>query len=110
MAPTGTVAVPNSDKDFAANYKDPAKYVLASKRLNAEAYSKNMKERGNATLSLDQNFEAVQAFVTGKTLAELEAAAKTNGTDPKVDAVTSATLTDTTGYLNAFVGAAKAAK
>jgi peptidoglycan hydrolase-like protein with peptidoglycan-binding domain/uncharacterized protein YdeI (BOF family) len=110
MAKATSVAVPNSDKDFGtANYKDATK-VLASKRVNAAAYSENMKNSGGATLTVDQNFGAVQAFVTGKTIAQLEEAVKTNSTDPKVDAVTGATLVDTNGYLNAFVGAAKAAK
>jgi peptidoglycan hydrolase-like protein with peptidoglycan-binding domain len=111
MATATTKAVPNSDKDFGTvNYKDPAANVLASKRLNAEAYSKNMKERGGATLTVDENFGAVEAFVTGKTIAQLEEARKANSTDPKVDAVSGATLTDTNGYLDAFIAAAKAVK
>jgi peptidoglycan hydrolase-like protein with peptidoglycan-binding domain len=110
MAKATSTAVPNSDKDFGtANYKDATK-VLASKRVNAAAYSANMKTSGGATLTVDQNFGAVQAFVTGKTIAQLEGIANTNGTDPSVDAVTSATLTDTTGYLKSFVAAAKAVK
>jgi hypothetical protein len=110
MAAATNKGVPNSDKDFGTlNYKDPIN-VLASKRLNAEAYSKNMKERGGATLTVDENFGAVEAFVTGKTIAQLEEARKTNSTDPKVDAVSGATLTDTNGYLDAFIAAAKAVK
>ncbi|MBZ9688611.1 peptidoglycan-binding protein [Clostridium estertheticum] len=109
MTKASSIAVPNSDLDFGKNYADVTK-VLASKRANAEAYSKNMKDSAGATIAIDVNYDAVQAFADGKTVAELEAAIKTNGTDPKVDAVTSATLTDTNGYLNAILAAAKAAK
>ena len=109
MAKATSIGVPNSDVDFGKNYADPTK-VLGSKLTNAAAYSKNMKDSAGSTISLDKNFEAVQAFAAGKTVAELEAAIKTNGIDPLVDAVTSATLTDTNGYLNAILAAAKAAK
>ena len=103
------IGVPNSDADFGKNYADQAK-VLVSKLTNAELYSKNMKTSGNATISLDKNFDAVQAFAAGKTVAELEAIIKTNPKDPLVDVVTSATLVDTNGYLSAILAAAKAAK
>jgi hypothetical protein len=69
-----------------------------------------MKEAGGSTVALDTNYNAIQAFADGKTVAELEAAIKANGTDPMVDAVSSATLADTNGYLNAILSAAKAAK
>lgn len=42
--------VPNSDADFGKNYGDPPK-VLASKITNADAYIKNMKEKGGAILA-----------------------------------------------------------
>jgi len=109
MAKATSIAVPNSDLDFGKNYADVTK-VLASKRANSEAYSKNMKDSAGATIAIDVNYNAIQAFADGKTVAELEAAIKANGIDPKVDAVTSATLTDTNGYLNAILSAAKVAK
>jgi hypothetical protein len=107
MAKDGTVAVPNSDADFGKSF--PAGKVLASKLANAASYTKNMKEKGGATLTVNQNFNGVETFVIGKTIAELDAAIKTNSSDPKVDAVTGATLADTNGYLNALAGAAKEA-
>jgi len=107
MAKDGTVAVPNSDADFGKNF--PTGKVLASKLANADSYTKNMKEKGGATLTVNQNFNGIENFVLGKTVAELDAIIKTNITDPKVDAVTSATLADTNGYLNALAAAAKEA-
>ena len=108
LAAGTAIGVPNSDSDFGTGYADPTK-VLASKRTNAASYSENMK-KGGSTISIDKNYDAIEAFVVGKTVAELEAIIKTNNPDPKVDAVSSATLTDTTGYLKAIVAAAKAAK
>ncbi|WP_246599847.1 FMN-binding protein [Clostridium lacusfryxellense] len=101
--------VPNSESDFGANYKDPAN-VLASKRTNAVYYSEHMKEEAKSTVALDTNYNAVQEFAVGKTVTELEALIKKNGKDPLTDAVTSATLVDTNGYLSAIVAAAKVAK
>ena len=105
--------VPNSDKladgDFATNYKDP-KMVLASKSENAEYYSEHMKEAAKSTVPLDKNYAAIQAFVTGKTVAELEDVLSKNDAEKMVDAVAGATLVDTKGYVSAIVAAAKAAK
>ncbi len=113
MNADSSTLVPNSDKlaegDFATNYKDPA-VGLASKRANAEAYSAHMAEAGGSTQDLITNYTAIQKYAEGKTIAELE---KTiNGKTPEevVDAVSSATLVDTQGYLKAIIEAAKAAK
>ena len=101
--------VPNSDADFGKNYADPTK-VLVSKLANASYYSEHMKEEGGSTIALDKNFDAIEAYAVGKTVAELEAIIKTNPKDALVDVVTSATLVDTNGYLSAIVAAAKVAK
>ena len=66
---TGNVGVPNSDKGFGANFSDGK--VLYSKRVNAAAYSENMKKAGS-TVALDVNYDLIQAFCVGKTVAELE--------------------------------------
>jgi hypothetical protein len=100
--------VPNSDKDFAANFAD-SKMALASKLTNAKYYSENMKTKGGATVPIDKNFDAILAYVKGKTIAQLEATLASSTPGQKVDAVSGATLTDTTGYLAAIVTAAKAA-
>jgi peptidoglycan hydrolase-like protein with peptidoglycan-binding domain len=105
-ASTTNIGVPNSDKDFGKGIIT-AGNVLYSKKLNADAYSKNMMERGGATLSVQANFGAVEQFAVGKTISQLEAAIKANPADPKVDAVAGATLTDTNGYLSAILTAAK---
>ena len=46
--------------------------VLASKDDNAEYYSKMMAEKGGSTNTLDENYAAIQDYVVGKTVAELE--------------------------------------
>ena len=99
------IGVPNSDADFAAGYADGK--VLASKRENAPYYSKMMAEMGGSTVTIDENFNAIQDFVVGKTISEVEALA---GKSDAVDAVSGATLTGTAGYLSAIAQAAQAAQ
>ena len=65
----GMVGVPNSENGF-GGFTDGK--VLYSKRVNAEAYSANMANAGS-TVALDVNYDFVQAFAEGKTVAELEA-------------------------------------
>lgn len=105
--------VPNSDAlaegDFATNYKDP-KIVLASKVANAEAYSANMAEKAGSTVSYDKNIDTIEAYVVGKTVAELEKTLAEKDATQMLDAVSGATLVDTKGYVTALVEAAKAAK
>ncbi|OKP99013.1 hypothetical protein [Paenibacillus sp. P46E] len=101
--------VPNSDKDFGQNYKDPA-MVLASKKANAKYYSEHMKEEANSTVSYDKNMAAIEKYATGRTIKSLEATLAAKSKEQMVDAVSGATLVDTQGYLKAIVAAAKAAK
>lgn len=107
----GVVGVPNSDGAFGENYKDP-KVVLASKVDSTEYYSKHMKEAAGSTVAIHDNYAAIEDYVTGKTIVELEAELKANeGTPEKmIDVVSGATLADTYGYVTTFVEAAKAAK
>ena len=104
----GMVGVPNSENGF-GGFADGK--VLYSKRVNAEAYSANMANAGS-TVALDVNYDIVQAFAQGKTIAELEAiiAGFAGDKQAAVDAVTGATLVDTLGYLQGILEAAKAAK
>ncbi len=108
--------VPNPD-----TFKNADGFVLISKRLNNETYSGNMATRGGATQPLLTSYQAIEAFVTGKTIAEVEAViadltAKLEGkeeADKKpiiMDTVSGSTLTDTLGYLQALVAAANAAE
>ncbi|MDF2473524.1 MAG: hypothetical protein K0R21_1306 [Anaerocolumna sp.] len=105
--------VPNSEAlaegEFGTNYKDPA-VVLASKTTNSEAYSKNMTDKAGSTVSYDKNIDAIEAYVVGKTVAELEKTLAENDATQMLDAVSGATLVDTKGYVTALVEAAKAAK
>ncbi|WP_222850462.1 hypothetical protein [Paenibacillus tengchongensis] len=101
--------VPNSDKDFGQNYKDP-NVVLASKKANAKYYSEHMKEEAGSTVSYDKNLAAIEKYATGKTVKELEAILAKKSISQMADAVSGATLVDTKGYLTAILNAAKAAK
>ena len=103
----GMTGVPNSEVMFA---NEEGK-VLYSKRVNAEAYSTNMQKAGS-TVALDVNYDLIQEFVVGKTIAELETIIAGFGGDATkaVDAVSGATLVDTLGYLQGLLAAAKAAK
>ena len=104
----GMVGVPNSENGF-GGFADGK--VLYSKRVNAAAYSANMANAGS-TVALDVNYDLIQNFCVGKTVAELEAViAGFNGdATAAVDAVTGATLVDTLGYLTGLLEAAKAAQ
>ena len=104
----GMVGVPNSENGF-GGWEDGK--VLYSKRVNAEAYSASMASKGGSTVALDVNYDLIQAYCVGKTVAELEAAI--NGfadAQAAVDAVSGATLVDTLGYLQGILAAAKAAQ
>ena len=111
-----TNTVPNSD-----TFKNADGLVLASKRMNSEAYSAVMASKGGSTQPLLANYTAIETFVTGKTVAELDSfvadmLTKLEGkeeADKKtivMDAVSGSTLVDTVGYIQALVAAAKAAQ
>ena len=104
---TGSVGVPNSESDFGTAY--PEGKGLAAKKVNADAYSENMKKAGS-TVHLADNFAAIENYVTGKTVAALEAEIAGKDAAAMVDAVSGCTLVDTLGYVNGLIEAAKAAK
>ena len=104
MAADTSIAVPNSAVMIEVEGK-----VLGSKRQNAAAYSENMKKAGS-TVALDVNYDLIQAFCVGKTVAELETLVAPMTAQTAIDAVTGATLVDTLGYLQGLLAAAKAAK
>lgn len=101
LSPDGFEGVPNPEAFTNADGQ-----VLSSKRLNDEGYSANMANAGS-TQSLVTSYEAIEAYVTGMTVAELEAAIDGKSAEDMVDAVSSSTLTDTLGYLQAILEAAK---
>lgn len=106
-ADAGLNVLPNSDKEFGQGYAEGK--ALASKRAMADYYSGLMAEKAGSTVRIDDNFDAIQSFVVGKTIAEVEALA-TGDAQAAIDAVTGATLADTAGYLGAIVQAAKNAQ
>ncbi len=100
MAADGNEGVPNSDATedgFAANYAEGK--VLGSKKVNHTAYSAHMAEAGGATQDIKDSYEAIEEFVKGKSLDELEG----------VDEVTGSTLADTASYVAFIVATAKEA-
>ena len=104
------VGVPNSDGAFGEAY--PEGQVLGSKRANSDLYSLNMTRAGS-TVQIAANFDAIEAYAKGKTIAELEEVVNGYTEETKaefIDAVTGATTADTWGYMRGIVAAAKAAK
>ena len=104
------VGVPNSDASFGENY--PEGKVLGSKRANNELYSLNM-QRAGSTVQIAANYDAIEAFAKGKTIAELEEIVSGYTDETKadfIDAVSGATTADTLGYVKSIIAAAKAAK
>ena len=104
------VGVPNSDASFGKNY--PEGQVLGSKRVNSDLYSLNM-QRAGSTVQIAANFNAIEAYVEGKSIAELEEILNGYTAETKagfIDVVTGATTADTWGYAQGILAAAKAAK
>ena len=100
------VGVPVKDGTFSqTNAETGAVTVLGSKRVNSDLYSLNM-QRAGSKVQIAANYDAIEAFVTGKTIAQLEAAVEVEGF---ADVVSGATLADTPNYVRAVISAAKAA-
>lgn len=97
--------VPASAGKFGEGYADNAS-PLASKLVNAEQYSKKMSEKAKSTVSLGDNYKAIESFAIGKTGAEILDFAGKQEKGKAVDAVTGATLVDTVGYLTVLGQAA----
>ncbi len=106
FATTGTVnSVPNGEDEENLGAGFVPDQVLFSKRVNADYYSSLMKEYANSTIPINENYDAIQIYVRGKTIAEIEEIAAQK--DAAVDAISSATLTDTDGYLSLIAEGAK---
>jgi len=97
--------VPNSDGEFGTGYADGQ--VLISKRVNNAFYSANMASHANATVEIAANFDAIQKWVKGKKISDVE---KLAAADNAVDVVSGCTLVDTNGYLKAILDAVKVAQ
>lgn len=90
--------------DFANDYAD-SKTVLASKLENNDFYSDLMAEKAGSTVTIKENFEAIENFVAGKTVEEIKETIAGAKEGEKVEAVSGATLADTAGYLQLIVDA-----
>lgn len=103
----GSTALPNQEAE--ESFKKGAKEgkVLGSKVQNNDQYSKKMTEKAKSTVSIKDNYKAIEDFVAGKTVSEIEDTIKGAEDGKAIDAVSGATLVDTKGYLQAIVDAAK---
>ena len=90
--------------DFANDYAD-SKTVLASKLENNDFYSDLMAEKAGSTVTIKENFEAIENFVAGKTVEEIKETIAGAKEGEKVEAVSGSTLVDTAGYLQLIVDA-----
>ncbi|MBR6300077.1 MAG: hypothetical protein IKR36_04175 [Clostridia bacterium] len=100
------IGVPVADGTFSqTNAETGAVSVLGSKRVNSDLYSLNM-QRAGSKVQIAANYDAIEKFVVGKTIAQLEAAVDVEGF---ADMVSCATLVDTPNYVKGIIAAAKAA-
>lgn len=101
------VGLPNQDEDteFKAGNKEGK--ILGSKIMNDEKYSAMMKEKAQSTVSIWDNYKAIQDFAMGKTIDELKEAIADAEDGKPIDAVTGATLVNTKGYLQAIIETAE---
>ncbi len=106
VAVIGVPNADNPDEAFSVKNEDGSiKSKLGSKRVNSDLYSLNM-QRAGSKVQIAASYDAIEAFVVGKTIAQLEAAADAEGL---VDVISGATLVDAGNYIKGIVAAAKAA-
>lgn len=100
-------ALPNQDgeKEFKKGAKEGK--ILGSKVENSDAYSKLMEEKAGSTVTIKDNFKAIENFVSGKTISEIEEVINNAEDGKAIDAVSGATLVDTKAYLKSIVDTAK---
>ena len=97
------ISVPNAE-NYTASLAEGVK--LVSKRVDTAVYSNNMATKAGSTVAIDANYNAIEAHVAGKTIAELEAEI---AGELAADAVAGSTLVDNAGYIAVIIEAAKAA-
>ncbi len=98
------ISVPNAE-NYTASLAEGVK--LVSKRVDTAVYSNNMATKAGSTVAIDKNYDAIEAHVAGKTIAELETEI---AGEMAADAVAGATLVDNAGYIAVIIEAAKAAQ
>lgn len=96
--------VPSSDGEFKNGAKD--KLILFSKNENEKVYSELMKEYGKSTISLNKNYKALENFVKGKTIKELQNLIKEKN-DSIVDEISECTLLSSKVYIEDIIKAAR---
>ena len=101
------VALPNQDEDTEFKAGNAEGKILGSKIMNDEQYSAMMKEKAESTVSIWDNYVAIEEFAMGKTIDELKEAIADAEDGKAIDSVTGATLVDTKGYLEAIIETAE---
>lgn len=101
------VALPNQDEDTEFKAGNAEGKILGSKIMNDEQYSAMMTEKAQSTVSIWDNYKAIQDFAIGKTIDELKESIADAEDGKPIDAVTGATLVDTKGYLEAIIETAE---
>ncbi len=101
------VGLPNQDEDTEFKAGNAEGKILGSKVENSDQYSALMKEKAESTVSIADNYKAIQNFVKGKTIEELKEVVSGAEDGKAIDAVTGATLVDTKGYLEAIIETAE---
>ena len=101
------VALPNQDEETEFKAGNAEGKILGSKIMNDEQYSAMMKEKAESTVSIWDNYKAIQDFAMGKTIDELKEVVEGAEDGKPIDAVTGATLVDTKGYLQAIIETAE---
>lgn len=101
------VGLPNQDEDTEFKAGNAEGKILGSKIENNDQYSALMKEKAKSTVSIADNYKAIQNFVKGKTIEELKDVVAGAEDGKAIDAVTGATLVDTKGYLEAIIETAE---
>lgn len=101
------VGLPNQDEDTEFKSGNAEGKILGSKVENSDQYSALMKEKAKSTVSIADNYKAIQNFVKGKTIEELKEVVAGAEDGKAIDAVTGATLVDTKGYLEAIIETAE---
>lgn len=101
------VGLPNQDEDTEFKSGNAEGKILGSKIMNNDQYSALMKEKAGSTVSIADNYKAIQNFAKGKTIDELKEVVAGAEDGKAIDAVTGATLVDTKGYLEAIIETAE---
>lgn len=102
-ANAGLDIVPNGDdaEGLAAGFAEGQ--TLASKRCVSEYYSEMMANYAGSTIPIDENFDAIQAHVSGMTISDAKALSADSNA---VDAISGATLASTAEYVGVIAAAA----